>query len=647
MDPTKPTELPERPKEATLAGLGSTGEPKQSKAAAKKATKKAAKQQAQQAKKDAGPKAPKENKPKAPKNAKEAPTPCNASSMFKTGLLNEVYNERPLSETVTKVRTRFPPQPNGFLHIGHSKAIAVNFGFAKYHGGECILRFDDTNPDGEEERYYSSIRDIVSWLGFNPVRETNASDNFDRLYELSESLIKRDGAYVCHCNEAEVKAQRGEIGPNQRGGQRFGCSHRTRPIEESLTEFRAMRDGKYKAGEAALRLKQDYEDPNPQMWDVFAWRIPNGGKPHLRASKYRICPTYDMAHGVCDSIEGITHSLCTKEFELSRVSYEWLNSKLNIYQPMQREYGRLKITGTILSKRDIIKLVKGGYVRDWDDPRLYTLVALRRRGVPPSAILSFVNELGVTKADTTVQMQKFDHSVRTFLDTTVPRLMIVTEPLKVVIGDLPEGYEEMCEVPFSKNASFGTHTIPFTKTIYIERSDFREVDSPNYFRLAPGKTIGLLKVPYPITAISIEKDSNGIITCVHAKYEKLIRPKTFIHWVAESPKHGSPIRAEIRAFERLFKSDDPYVHPDGFLADINPDSEQIFPDAMIETGFHEISRSAPWPKEEAEIGNIEANKHSIRFQGTRIGYFAVDRESTANKIVLNRIVTLKETQGKN
>ncbi|KAJ5679094.1 hypothetical protein N7462_007338 [Penicillium macrosclerotiorum] len=650
MDPTKPTEIPERPKEATPVEPAATGEPKQSKAAAKKEAKKAAKQLA---KKEAGPKAPKENKPKAPKEAKEVSEPRDPLAMFKVGFLNDVYNERPISETVPKIRTRFPPEPNGFLHIGHSKAIAVNFGFAKYHGGECILRFDDTNPEGEEERYYDAIRDIVSWLGFKPVRETHASDNFDRLYELSEELIKRDGAYVCHCTQAEVRAQRGETAPGQRGGQRFACSHRTRPIEESLAEFRAMRDGKYNAGEAALRLKQDIEDPNPQMWDLFAWRIPEGGKPHIRASKYRMFPTYDMAHGVCDSIEGITHSLCTTEFELSRVSYEWLNNKLDIYRPMQREYGRLNITGTVLSKRKIIKLVKEGHVRDWDDPRLYTLIALRRRGVPPGAILSFVNELGVTKAVTNVQMQKFDQSVRTFLETTVPRLMVVTEPLKVVIDDLPDDHEEMCEVPFSKETSFGTHTVPFTKTVYIERSDFREVDSADYFRLAPGKTVGLLKVPYPITATSFEKDSNGVITCVRAKYEKPaegekpIRPKTFIHWVAESPKHGSPIRAEIRAFDRLFKSDDPSAHPDGFLADINPDSEQIFHGAMIETGFNEISRSAPWPKEAAEAGDLEANKHSIRFQGMRIAYFAVDRESTADKIVLNRIVTLKDTQGKN
>jgi glutaminyl-tRNA synthetase len=649
MDPAKPTELPERPKEVPAEAAPAEAGP------SKKALKKLQKEKEKAEKRAAEgskPKAPKEKK--APKAANESTAPRDPDAMFKVGFLNDVYQERPISETHPKIRTRFPPEPNGFLHIGHSKAIAVNFGFARYHGGECILRFDDTNPAGEEARYYNAIRDIVSWLGFKPVRETNASDNFERLYELAEELIKRDGAYVCHCTKAEVKAQRGEGEGGQRGGQRFACSHRTRPIQESLEEFHAMRDGKYKAGEAALRMKQDLEDPNPQMWDLFAWRIPESDKEHHHAKGQSCFPTYDFAHCLCDSIEEITHSLCTTEFELSRVSYEWLNDKLDVYRPMQREYGRLNITGTVLSKRKIIQLVKEGHVRDWDDPRLYTLIALRRRGVPPGAILSFVNELGVTKAVTNVQMHRFDQSVRQYLETTVPRLMVVLEPLKVVIDGLADDHLEMCDVPFSKDPAFGTHNVPFTKTVYIERSDFREVDSADYFRLAPGKTVGLLKVPYPITATTFEKDSNGVVTVVHAKYEKpaegeaCIRPKSFIHWVAESPAHNSPIRAEIRAFNSLFKSEDPSAHPDGFLADIDPDSEQIYHGAMIETGFEEISKSAPWPKVAAE-GDVKNNKHSIRFQGMRSAYFAVDRESSddLSKVILNRIVTLKDTQGKN
>ncbi|CAL5867345.1 uncharacterized protein PFLUO_LOCUS1560 [Penicillium psychrofluorescens] len=642
MDPAKPTELPERPKEAseTISKSRLKKEQKEREKAARKANPK-----------------PKESQPKPKKAANETPAPRDPNAMFKIGFLSDVYQEKPLSETVPKIRTRFPPEPNGFLHIGHSKAIAINFGFAKHYGGECILRFDDTNPEGEDERYYNAIRDIVTWLGFTPVRETCASDNFDRLYELAEDLIKRDGAYVCHCTKAEIKAQRGEGEGGQRGGERYACSHRSRPIDESITEFRAMRDGKYKAGEAALRMKQDLEDPNPQMWDLFAWRIMDSEEKqhHRTGGKWKVYPTYDFAHCLCDSIEEISHSLCTTEFELSRVSYEWLCDKLEVYRPMQREYGRLNITGTVLSKRKILQLVKEGHVRDWDDPRLYTLIALRRRGVPPGAILAFVNDLGVTKAVINVQMAKFDQIVRQYLETTVPRLMVVLEPLKVVIDGLPDDHVEMVDVPFSKEPSFGTHNVPFTKTVYIERSDFREVDSPDYFRLAPGKTVGLLRVPYPITATSFDKDpATGTVTCVYAKYEKPEegaapkKGKTFIHWVGESSAHNSPLRAEIRIFNPLFKSEDPSAHPGGFLADINPGSEQIYKDACIETGFRDISASAPWPKEEknAAAGDLATNQHSIRFQGMRVAYFAVDRDSTPEKIVLNQIVSLKDTQGK-
>ncbi|EAS34759.3 glutaminyl-tRNA synthetase [Coccidioides immitis RS] len=640
--PTGTTELPERPKEAKPPKKKPAKQPKDN--SAKNANK--------------GPK-------KQAGGAAGIDVTQDPEFMFKVGFLADVYQERPISDKIPKVTTRFPPEPNGFLHIGHSKAIAVNFGFARYHGGSCILRFDDTNPEGEEEKYYKAIEDIIHWLGFKPIRVTAASDNFEKLYQLAEDLIRRDGAYVCHCTKAEIKVQRGE----GTGGERFPCSHRSRPIEESLTEFRAMRDGKYKPGEAALRMKQDLENPNPQMWDLFAWRIlDHEHKAHFRTgSNWKVYPTYDFAHPLCDSIEDISHSLCTTEFELSRESYEWLCDKLDVYKPMQREYGRLNITGTVLSKRKIIELVKKGYVRDWDDPRLYTLIALRRRGFPPGAILSFVNQLGVTKAKINVQVVKLEQTVRQYLETTVPRLMVVLEPLKVIIDDLPDDFVEMVEVPFSKDPSFGSRKVPFTKVVYIEKSDFREVDSPDYFRLAPGKTVGLMKAPHPITATSFEKDlETGEIICVHAKYEKPVeglpvkKAKTYIHWVGESPAHSSPKRAEVRAFNQLFKSDDPSAHPDGFLADINPDSEQIFTNSFIETGFDEVCRSAPWPKEQnKESGEGEGETkakedgdasivepYSIRFQGMRMGYFTVDTDSKPDAIVLNRIVTLKDSAGK-
>ena len=359
-------------------------------------------------------------------------------------------------------------------------------------------------------------------------------------------------------------------------------------------------------------------------------------------------------------------------------------------------YGRLNVTGTILSKRKIHELVKNKYVRARDDPRLYTLPALRRRGVPPGAILSFINELGVTKAVTNIEVKRFENSVRRYLEVTVPRLMLVLDPVKVVIDNLPDDHLEMVELPFSKDPAMGSHTIPFTKTVFIERSDFREVDSPDYFRLAPGKTVGLMKAPFPITATSVEKDpSTGAITLIHATYEKppdgsasSKKPKSFIHWVASSPHHHSPIHAEVRLINPLFKSDNPAAHPEGFLNDINPDSEQIFPKAMIETGFEEIRKRAPWPAEAgemkkaaddddeakmleehaksdastmpdagADVGSsagadlvvkAAARPETVRFQGMRMGYFCVDLESGGGggRLVLNRIVSLKEDTGK-
>ena len=355
-------------------------------------------------------------------------------------------------------------------------------------------------------------------------------------------------------------------------------------------------------------------------------------------------------------------------------------------------YGRLNVSGTILSKRKIHELVKRKYVRARDDPRLYTLPALRRRGVPPGAILSFVNELGVTKAVTNIEVKRFETSVRRYLEVTVPRLMLVLDPVKVVIDNLPDDHLEMVELPYSKDPAMGSRTVPFTKTVYIERSDFREVDSPDYFRLAPGKAVGLLKVPFPITATSVEKDpSTGNITLVHATYDKPAdgsapkKPKSFVHWVASSlatahQRHPSPIPAEVRIINPLFKSDNPAMHPEGFLQDINPASEEIFPNAMIETGFVEVRRRAPWPAEagekavaeearmqeehakseaslmpgashdhddEASSLAVAAPPETVRFQGMRMGYFCVDRESgSGGKVVLNRIVSLKEDTGK-
>ncbi|WEW55607.1 Glutaminyl-tRNA synthetase [Emydomyces testavorans] len=622
-------------------------------------------------------KGPKQKQTMQPKPGRAKVNTNDPNQMFQSGFLADVYKEKSLGSSVEKIVTRFPPEPNGYLHIGHSKAIAINFGFAKYHGGECYLRLDDTNPKGEEERYVNSIEEIVRWLGFRPLRTTYSSDYFDQLYDLAEDLIRKDRAYVCHCTESDIKAQRGlDSATGAKGKARYACSHRNRPILESITEFRAMRDGKYRAQQAALRMKQDLDSNNPQMWDIFAYRVVEDENckdgnvtfcKHLRTGdKWKIYPTYDFTHCLCDSFEGITHSLCTTEFELSRESYEWLCDELGVYKPMQREYGRLNVSGTILSKRKLIKLVEGEgptkpnlgkYVKGWDDPRLFTLVGLRRRGVPPGAILSFVNELGVTKAKTTIETLRFENAVRTYLETTVPRLMLVLDPIRIIIANLPDDYVEMIELPFSKDPSHGSHLVPFTKTVYIDRSDFRETPSATFYRLSPGGAVGLLKVPYPIIATSVEKDpATGLVTTVHAQYTKpetegtpFKKPKAYIHWVALSRAHNSPLRVEVRAFNSLFNSADPSSHPDGFLADINTNSEEVFPNALLDIGFKEVQSRASWPANPSSSDNkVEGvdGPEAVRFQGMRVGYFCEDKESTADKLILNRIVTLREDSHK-
>ncbi|PSS16556.1 hypothetical protein M430DRAFT_66922 [Amorphotheca resinae ATCC 22711] len=571
-----------------------------------------------------------EKAPVAPKPKTEEAKISEPTNMFAQGWLDEVYKERPVKPVVT----RFPPEPNGYLHIGHAKAIAVNFGFAKYHGGKCYLRFDDTNPEAEEEKYFTAIKEMVEWLGFKPYAVTYSSDNFDKLYEKAEELIKLGKAYVCHCGDAEIKAQRG----GEARGPRFRCAHADQTPEHNLSEFRAMRDGKYKPREAFLRMKQNIEDGNPQMWDLAAYRILDA-EHHRTGPKWKIYPTYDFTHCLCDSFEGITHSLCTTEFIQSRVSYEWLNKTLGVYEPMQREYGRLNITGTVLSKRKIMKLVTEKYVRGWDDPRLYTLIGIKRRGVPPGAILEFVNELGVTTAPTNIQLARFDQTVRRYLERTVPRLMVVLDPVPVVIEDA----EEMeLEIPFSpKIPEMGSHKVKFTKTVYIERNDFREVDSPEYFRLAPGKSVGLLQVPYPVKAVSFTKDGDKV-TEIKAVFDKSgKKPKTYIHWVAEGSRN-----VEVRIHNSLFKSEKPDDAEGGFINDINPNSEEIWPHAMIESGFDEVKARAPWPEAAGESELGKGGLESVRFQAMRVAYMAMDSDSTDDKVIFNRIVSLKEDAGK-
>ncbi|KAH9906489.1 glutaminyl-tRNA synthetase [Xylariomycetidae sp. FL2044] len=558
-------------------------------------------------------------------------------AMFKQGFLNDVFKERPSDN----VLTRFPPEPNGYLHLGHAKAIAVNFGFARFRGGKTILRFDDTNPDAEEGKFFVAIEEIIQWLGFTPHRVTYSSDNFQALYDLAEKLIQMGRAYVCHCEEAEIKLQRG----GEKGSSpRYRCSHAELDTETHLQKFRDMRNGKYEPQKAFLRMKQDITNNNPQMWDLAAYRIPKNQHPHFRTGdQWKIYPTYDFAHCLCDSIEGITHSLCTTEFITARESYEWLNKTLGVYEPMQREYGRLNVDGTIMSKRGLKKLVDGGYVRAWDDPRLYTLIAIRRRGVPPGAILSFINELGVSTALTIIQTSRFEQSIRRYLETTVPRVMLVLDPVPLIIEDIGEQEGRELEIPFStKDPNMGSHKLVLTKTVYVDRSDFREVDSKDYFRLAPGKTVGLFQIPYPVTVTSFRKDdTTGCVTEIRAVFAADgNKPKAFIQWVPEGSR-----TVEARIYNPLFKSTNPAATEGGFLADINPESEVIYPHALVESGFEEIRRRAPWPNAEGEK-HIKPGPESVRFQAMRVAYFAMDSDSTNEKIVLNRIVTLKEDAGK-
>ncbi|RGB44186.1 tRNA synthetases class I, catalytic domain-containing protein [Rhizophagus diaphanus] len=549
-----------------------------------------------------------------------------------------------LKETGGKVLTRFPPEPNGFLHIGHAKAINVNFGYARAHNGLCYLRYDDTNPEAEEEIYFTSIKETIEWLGFTPWKITYSSDYFDSLYELAVELIKRDKAYVCSCTPEEMHEMRG----GDDGGERRECVHRNRPIEESLTEFEKMKEGRYKEGQVTLRMKMDMQSGNPQFWDLVAYRVLN--TPHHRTGDtWCVYPTYDYTHCLCDSFENITHSLCTLEFRMSRESYYWLCDALEVYKPIQFEYNRLNINNTIMSKRKIAKLVDEGYVKGWDDPRLYTLPALRRRGVPPEAINGFVQDLGVTTSNSTIQVSRFEKYVRDYLDVHVPRLMLVVDPIKIIIENLPDDYIEELTIPFKpKDPSMGEHVVPFSKIVYIDKSDFREQDSPDYFRLAVGKTVGLLYVEHCITCTDLKKDSEGNIEYLICRYEKgpdVKKPKTYIQWVSESTKHRSPIRlSEVRIYNNFFMSENPLAHPEGYLKDINPDSLKLATNSLIEIGLNQvISKSFENSKKEFE---------TVRFQAIRVGYFCLDKDSlindeTENKYILNKIVSLKEDPKKN
>ncbi|XP_060095364.1 glutamine--tRNA ligase [Heteronotia binoei] len=522
--------------------------------------------------------------------------------------------KRHLEITGGQVRSRFPPEPNGILHIGHAKAINFNFGFAKANGGICFLRYDDTNPEKEEEKYFTAIRDIVEWLGYTPHAVTHASDYFDQLYTWAVQLIQRGHAYICHQKTEEIKGHNPPPSP-----------WRDRPVEESLLLFEDMRKGKYGEGEATLRMKLVMEDGK---MDPVAYRIKY--TPHHRSGdKWCIYPTYDYTHCLCDSLENITHSLCTKEFQARRSSYYWLCNALDVYCPVQWEYGRLNLLYTVVSKRKIIRLVEAGAVRDWDDPRLFTLTALRRRGFPPEAINNFCAKVGVTVAQCTMEPHMLEACVREVLNEQAPRVMAVLEPLRLTITNFPAPHQNMdVLVPnFPADETKAFHKVPFQPVVYIEQSDFREVPDKGYKRLAPNQPVGLRHTGYVIAVQNIIKDTSGRVqelevTCT--KSEMAEKPKAFIHWVSD------PLVCEVRQYERLFlhkNPEDPTEVPGGFLSDVNPNSLFVIEEALVDRSVREAK---PFDK----------------FQFERLGYFSVDPDSTDTKLVFNRTVTLKEDPGK-
>ncbi|EFO97175.1 hypothetical protein CRE_03478 [Caenorhabditis remanei] len=518
-----------------------------------------------------------------------------------------------------KVVTRFPPEPNGVLHIGHAKAININFGYAKAMGGLCNLRFDDTNPEKEEEKFFTAIEDIVNWLGYNPARVTHSSDNFQQLYLWAVKLIQKGLAYVCHQKVEEMRGFEVQMSP-----------WRDRSIEDNLQLFEDMKHGKYDEGEATLRLKLTLEEGKV---DPVAYRIKY--VPHHRTgNQWCIYPTYDYTHCLCDSIENITHSLCTKEFQSRRSSYYWLCNALDIYCPVQWEYGRLNVNYTVVSKRKILKLITTKTVNDWDDPRLFTLTALRRRGIPSEAINRFVAKLGLTMSQMVIDPHVLDATVRDYLNVHAPRTMAVLDGLKLTIENFDDlNLPSTADVPdFPSDPSDPRkHSVSVDREIFIEKSDYKPDDSDKSFRrLTPKQAVGLKHIGLVLRFVKEVKDAAGHVEEVVVKAEKLTegeKPKAFIHWVAK------PVSAEVRLYERLFKSKNPedaQALPGGFLTDINSDSLTVLYNALIDQ-------------------SIAKSKVYDRFQFERIGFFCVDKDSTSAKLVFNRTVVLKDggASGKN
>ena len=542
--------------------------------------------------------------------------------------LEEIIENDLSSGKHKSVLTRFPPEPNGYLHIGHAKSICLNFGLAKKYGGKTNLRFDDTNPVKEDTEYVDSIMEDVKWLGFEWANVFYASDYFDQLYLWAVEMIKKGLAYVDDQSLEEIRKNRGTVtvpGTNS--------PYRDRSVEENLDLFERMKNGEFADGSKVLRAKIDMAHPNMQFRDPIMYRILHA-EHHRTGNKWNIYPMYDYAHGQSDSIENITHSICTLEFDIHRPLYDWFIEKLNIFPSHQYEFARLNINYTVMSKRKLLQLVKENHVNGWDDPRMPTICGFRRRGYTPEAIRNFCERIGVAKRDNVIDYSLLEFSLREHLNKVAPRMMAVLNPLKVVITNYPDGQvENLTAINNPEDESAGTRQVPFSREIYIERDDFMENPPKKYFRLAPGQEVRL-RYAYFIKCDEVIKDSEGNIVELHCSYDPASKGgnspdgrkvKGTIHWV--SAEHA--IDAEVRLFDRLFSKENPEEVEEGqtFLDNINPDSLQVLQHCKLEP---ELAKA----------------KVMDKMQFERLGYFCVDKDSTAEHLVFNRACTLKDSWSK-
>ena len=529
----------------------------------------------------------------------------------------------------TRVHTRFPPEPNGYLHIGHAKAICIDFGIAAEFGGQCNLRFDDTNPVKEEVEYVESIQQDIRWLGFDwEDRLYYASDYFPELYEYAVTLIKKGKAYVCDLSADEIREYRGTL--TEPGKE---SPYRNRPVEESLDLFARMRAGEFPEGSRTLRARIEMASGNINLRDPVMYRIIHAAH-HRTGDTWRIYPMYDFAHGQSDSIESITHSLCSLEYEDHRPLYNWYLDALEIYHPRQIEFARLNVSYTVLSKRKLLRLVQEGHVKGWDDPRMATLCGLRRRGYTPEAIRDFCDRIGVAKKDSIVDIALLEHCLREDLNKRAPRVMGVLKPLRVVIENYPEGHvEELAAVNNPEDPSAGTRNVPFSRVLYIEQDDFRESPPPKYYRLAPGREVRL-RYAYFLKCVDVVKNAQGNIVELRCAYDPATRGgdapdgrkvKATIHWI--SAAHA--VSAEVRLYERLFVNEDPDDAGEGqdFLANLNPNSLKVLTECWVEP-------------------SLAGAKGGSIFQFERQGYFCVDPDAASGRLVFNRAVSLKDEWAK-